>query len=175
MLAPAKHPAGLVLTLLCHSKPPARTAGKCSPQPCTYAFARAVAEQAEFYTCASTGAGIPASLRGGGPASRGCRAASISDPVLKVRSLDPRLGVCHGDGTAHGPRPRGRLLHRISREPRIGKPRGTPRVPSPVPLLQSVSTLLLLPSLNAARTVDPRTMWAPRAVASNPNHARANP
>ncbi len=40
--------------------------------------------QAEFYTCASTGSGIPASLRGGGPPSRGCRSASISDPTVKV-------------------------------------------------------------------------------------------
>ena len=42
--------------------------------------------QAEFYACASTGAGIPAELRGGGPSSLGCRKAAAGDTFLHVRA-----------------------------------------------------------------------------------------
>ncbi len=42
--------------------------------------------EAEFYACASSGNGIDASLRGGGPASIGCKEAKLS-PSIKVRFL----------------------------------------------------------------------------------------
>ena len=45
--------------------------------------------EAEFYNCAVTGAGLPATLRGGGPASIGCQKANITGSVL-VRAATPR-------------------------------------------------------------------------------------
>jgi len=38
--------------------------------------------EAEFYNCAVTGTGLPASLRGGGPASIGCQKANLTGSVL---------------------------------------------------------------------------------------------
>ena len=38
--------------------------------------------EAEFYNCAVTGSGLPATLRGGGPASIGCQKANITGDVL---------------------------------------------------------------------------------------------
>ena len=38
--------------------------------------------EAEFYNCAVTGAGLPSTLRGGGPASIGCQKANITGSVL---------------------------------------------------------------------------------------------
>lgn len=38
--------------------------------------------EAEFYACAVTGEGIPANLRGGGPASIGCEKANLTGSVL---------------------------------------------------------------------------------------------
>jgi hypothetical protein len=43
--------------------------------------------EAEFYNCAVTGSGLPATLRGGGPASIGCQKANITGDVLVL----PRL------------------------------------------------------------------------------------
>lgn len=40
--------------------------------------------EAEFYACASSGVGLPVSLRGGGPASIGCKEANLTAPI-KVR------------------------------------------------------------------------------------------
>lgn len=37
--------------------------------------------EAEFYTCATTGVGLPASLRGGGPPSIGCQKANLTGDV----------------------------------------------------------------------------------------------
>ena len=52
--------------------------------------------QAEFYTCASTGAGIPAELRGGGPASIGCRKAASGSTLLQVRDMPTVRQDHHG-------------------------------------------------------------------------------
>ncbi len=38
--------------------------------------------EAEFYNCAVNGIGLPASLRGGGPASIGCQKANLTGSVL---------------------------------------------------------------------------------------------
>ena len=46
----------------------------------------------QFYTCAATGQGIPASLTGGGPAVDNCRRAQVSDPY-KVRTLLQSSGL----------------------------------------------------------------------------------
>lgn len=40
--------------------------------------------EAEFYACATTGEGLPASLRGGGPASIGCTKANLTGTVLSI-------------------------------------------------------------------------------------------
>ena len=44
--------------------------------------------EAEFYNCAVTGTGLPASLTGGGPASIGCQKANLTGSVL-VRAVTP--------------------------------------------------------------------------------------
>ena len=48
--------------------------------------------EAEFYTCAVTGSGLPSTLRGGGPASIGCQKANLNGSVLvrAALSLDRR-------------------------------------------------------------------------------------
>ena len=40
--------------------------------------------EGEFYSCASTGSGLPAELRGGGPASTGCQKANLGSAVGDV-------------------------------------------------------------------------------------------
>ena len=40
---------------------------------------------AEAYSCWSSGVGIPASLRGGGPPSIGCQKLNFQDPFVAVR------------------------------------------------------------------------------------------
>ena len=42
---------------------------------------------AEFYSCAATGQGLPAEVRGGGPASTGCQQATLTGAVA-VRTLE---------------------------------------------------------------------------------------
>ena len=42
---------------------------------------------AEAYTCWTTGSGIPANLRGGGPPSQGCTKLNFKDPFVAVRFL----------------------------------------------------------------------------------------
>ena len=43
--------------------------------------------EAEFYSCATTGVGLPASLRGGGPPSIGCQKANLTGDVQVQLSL----------------------------------------------------------------------------------------
>ena len=40
--------------------------------------------EGEFYSCASTGSGLPAELRGGGPASTGCQKANLGSAIGNV-------------------------------------------------------------------------------------------
>ena len=40
---------------------------------------------AEAYSCWTTGSGIPANLRGGGPPSIGCQKLNFQDPFIAVR------------------------------------------------------------------------------------------
>ncbi len=51
--------------------------------------------EAEYYDCAVTGSGLPAALRGGGPASIGCQKADLNGSVL-VRDgpCRPKPGPC---------------------------------------------------------------------------------
>ncbi len=48
---------------------------------------------AEAYSCWSSGVGIPASLRGGGPPSIGCQKLNFQDPFVAVRCSFPRLAI----------------------------------------------------------------------------------
>ena len=40
--------------------------------------------EGEFYSCASTGSGLPAELRGGGPASTGCQKANLGSAIGNI-------------------------------------------------------------------------------------------
>ena len=51
--------------------------------------------EAEFYSCATTGVGLPASLRGGGPPSIGCQKANLTGDVQVHYRINcsPSLGI----------------------------------------------------------------------------------